>query len=146
MRIRYLRVFVTDLPAARKFYAQILGLDILWEYEGKAIGFDLGPVLIVEDVSSEEDRNERALAGRYVGCSIEVEDIQTTYSELVAKGVHFTSPPEKQEWGGTLANFEDSAGNVLTLVGNPESMLDRSTGQRRQPCSRHSWTNNPSAR
>jgi hypothetical protein len=23
----------------------------------------------------------------------------------VAKGVHFTAPPEKQEWGGTLAHF-----------------------------------------
>ena len=72
----------------------------MWEYENKAIGFDLGPVLIVEDVSSEEDREERDLAGRFVGCSIEVEDIQATYSELVAKGVHFTAPPEKQEWGG----------------------------------------------
>ena len=55
MRITYVRIFVTDLAAARKFYAQTLGLDILWEYENKAIGFDLGPVLIVEDVSSEED-------------------------------------------------------------------------------------------
>jgi catechol 2,3-dioxygenase-like lactoylglutathione lyase family enzyme len=118
MRIGYVRLFVTDLAAAKKFYAQILGLEILWEYENKAIGFDLGPVLIVEDVSSEEDLNERHLAGRFVGCSIEVEDIQATYSKLVAKGVHFTAPPEKQEWGGTLAHFEDTAGNVLTLVGS----------------------------
>jgi predicted enzyme related to lactoylglutathione lyase len=116
MRLRYLRVFVTDLPAAKKFYAQILGLDIWCEYENKAIGFDLGPVLIVEDVSSEEGRGERHLGGRFVGCSIEVEDIQATYSGLVAKGVHFITPPEKQEWGGTLAHFKDSSGNVLTLV------------------------------
>ena len=117
MRISYVRIFVTDLAAAKNFYSQTLGLDILWEYENKAIGFDLGPVLIVEDVSSEEDREERDLAGRFVGCSIEVEDIQATYSQLVAKGVHFTAPPEKQEWGGTLAHFEDPAGNVWTLVG-----------------------------
>jgi len=115
MRIGYVRLFVTDLAAAKKFYAQILGLEILWD---KAIGFDLGPVLIVEDVSSEEDLKERHLAGRFVGRSIEVEDIQATYSKLVAKGVHFTAPPEKQEWGGTLAHFEDTAGNVLTLVGS----------------------------
>ena len=114
MRITYVRVFVIDLAAAKKFYAQILGLEILWEYENKAIGFDLGPELIVEDVSSEEDREERDLAGRFVGCSIEVEDIQATYSQLVAKDVHFTTPPEKQEWGGTLAHFEDPAGNVWT--------------------------------
>jgi predicted enzyme related to lactoylglutathione lyase len=117
MRLKYLRVLVTDLPAAKRFYAQILGLKILWEYGNKAIGFDLGPVLIVEDVSSEEDRSERHLAGRFVGCSIEVDDIEATYSELVAKGVHFIAPPEKQEWGGTLAHFKDSAGNILTLVG-----------------------------
>ena len=116
MRITYVRIFVTDLAAARKFYAQTLGLDILWEYESKAIGFDLGPVLIVEDVSSEEDREDRDLAGRFTGCSIEVADIQATYSQLVAKGVHFPSPPEKQEWGGTLAHFQDPAGNVWTLV------------------------------
>ena len=48
MRISYVRIFVTDLAAAKKFYAQTLGLNILWEYENKAIGFDLGPVLIVE--------------------------------------------------------------------------------------------------
>ena len=62
MRISYVRIFVIDLAAAKKFYAQTLGLNILWEYENKAIGFDLGPVLIVEQVSSEEDREERHLA------------------------------------------------------------------------------------
>jgi catechol 2,3-dioxygenase-like lactoylglutathione lyase family enzyme len=117
MRIRYVRVFVTDLAAAKEFYAQTLGLAILWEYGNKAIGFDVGVVLIVEDVSSEEDRDERGLAGRFVGCSIEVENIHAVYAELVAKGVHFTSPPENQEWGGTLAHFRDPAGNILTLVG-----------------------------
>ena len=61
MRIGYVRLFVTDLAAAKNFYAQILGLDILWEYENKAIGFDLGPVLIVEDVSSEEDPRSATL-------------------------------------------------------------------------------------
>jgi catechol 2,3-dioxygenase-like lactoylglutathione lyase family enzyme len=117
MRIRYVRVFVNDLPVAKAFYTQILGLRVLWEYENKAIGFDLGAVLIVEDVSAEEDRKERDLAGRFVGCSIEVDDVQATYSELVAKGVHFIAPPEKQEWGGMLAHFQDPSGNVLTLVG-----------------------------
>jgi catechol 2,3-dioxygenase-like lactoylglutathione lyase family enzyme len=33
MRIRHVRIFVTDLAAAKNFYAQTLGLNILWEYE-----------------------------------------------------------------------------------------------------------------
>ena len=31
MRISYVRIFVIDLEAAKKFYAQTLGLNILWE-------------------------------------------------------------------------------------------------------------------
>ena len=124
MRIGYVRLFVTDLAAAKKFYAQILGLEILWEYENKAIGFDLGPVLIVEDVSSEEDLNERHLAGRFVGCSIEVEDIQATYSELVAKGVHFAAPPEKQEWAGTARAFRGHGRKCFDLGWTKVSLGD----------------------
>jgi hypothetical protein len=78
---------------------------VLWEYESKAIGFDLGPVSIVEDVSSE-DRGKRDLAGRFVGCSIEIDDIQATYRDLLAKGVHFIAPSEKRN-GGTLVHFKD---------------------------------------
>ncbi len=37
---------------------------MVWEYENKAIGFDRGPVLIVQDVSSDEDREDLATRRR----------------------------------------------------------------------------------
>jgi len=47
---------------------------------------------------------------------VQVDDIQSTYEVLRAKGLPFLGPPEKLSWGGTLAHFKDPAGNTLTLL------------------------------
>ena len=64
------------------------------------------------------DPEASALVGRFVGVSIQVEDIDSTYESLRSKGVVFHGEPEKQSWGGTLAHFEDPDGNVITLLGS----------------------------
>ena len=46
-----------------------------------------------------------------------VDDINGTYETLRSRGVNFVAPPEQQSWGGSLAHFLDSDGNVLTLLG-----------------------------
>ncbi len=116
MRLYGLRVFVEDLPAARRFYHDLLGLPIDWE-EPDAIGFELGAMLIVEAVDETKRAEERALVGRFTGCSIAVDNIEASYHALTRKGVKFAGPPEPQNWGGVLAHFEDPSGNVLTLLG-----------------------------
>lgn len=116
MKLQAIRIFVDDLPAARRFYHQTLGLPIRWEEEGVAIGFDVGGDLILEPVGADADAEDRALMGRFVGCSLAVDDIDGFYSRLKAKGVRFTQPPELQPWGGTLAHFQDPSGNTLTLL------------------------------
>lgn len=79
--------------------------------------FDLGAAYIGLERCSPDDAESRDLVGRFVGISIEVEDIQGTYEALVEKGVEFIAPPAKQPWGGTLAHFKDPDGNTLTLLG-----------------------------
>ena len=116
MRLQGLRVFVDDLAAARRFYHEILGLPITWQ-DAAAIGFDLGADLIVEAVGQDADAEGRALVGRFVGCTIAVDDIAAAYAALTAKQVKFTGPPERQDWGGVFAHFEDPSRNVLTLLG-----------------------------
>ena len=59
-----------------------------------------------------------ALAGRFVGVSLQVPDIEAAHNSLVARGVEFLAPPEPQQWGGVLAHFRDPDGNVLTLLGS----------------------------
>jgi len=63
-----------------------------------------------------EDTDTASLVGRFVGASLRIEDVDSAYASLCAKGVAFTAPPQKQPWGGTLAHFLDPDRNVLTLL------------------------------
>ncbi|GAB5470374.1 MAG: hypothetical protein Kilf2KO_34040 [Rhodospirillales bacterium] len=117
MRIYAVRIFVDDLAKARAFYGETLGLKEVWTMtEMKAVGFDLESAqLIVEEEDPEGE--EAGLIGRFVGLSLQVDDIEESYRQLKERGVAFEGPPEKQPWGGTLADFKDPAGNLLTLLG-----------------------------
>ncbi len=119
MKLYGLRIFVDDYAAARRFYVETLGLTLAWEMaEHGAMGVSIdGPQFIIEALGDDSDAEEKAYVGRFVGVSLQVEDISKTYADLLAKGVTFTAPPEQQFWGGSLAHFKDPAGNILTLLG-----------------------------
>lgn len=117
MKLYGIRIFVDDYATARAFYVDTLGLEVSWDMaEHGTFGVNVGgPELIVEQ--TDPAGADGALVGRFVGVSLQVDDIQTTYEELSGKGVPFAAPPEKQFWGGSLAHFTDPAGNTLTLLG-----------------------------
>lgn len=52
--------------------------------------------------------------GTFTGISLECDDVQKTYEELVAKGVEFAKPPKTESWG-VSAVMKDSEGNQLVL-------------------------------
>lgn len=113
MQLSAVRIWVDDLPVARRFYGEILGLKPVWDYEF-ATGYDVGGTLIVEvDDGSEPGES---FVGRFAGVSLRVDDIEAVHRDLLAKGVAFEAPPERMDWGGALAHFRDPAGNVLTLL------------------------------
>ncbi len=118
MKLYAVRIFVRRLPEACAFYGETLGLAE--RYRNDDIGwaeFDLGgPCFGIERVQPGDAEGE-ALVGRFVGVSLQVDDIDATHQSLKAKGVEFTAPPEKQPWGGALAHFKDPDGNRLTLLG-----------------------------
>lgn len=112
MKLTYARLFVDDLAAARTFYRDVLGLTGLWNWQEVALGYDVGPTLIIE----QTDGHHPEEVGRFAGLSLEVDDIHRAHQQLAGAGVEFTHPPAKQPWGGTLAHFKDPSGNILTLV------------------------------
>lgn len=112
MKLTYARLFVDDLESARTFYGETLGLPELWNWNDVACGYDVGVTLIVE----RTDGGHPEEVGRFAGLSLQVDDIAAAHQQLCSKGVVFTHPPRKQPWGGTLAHFQDSSGNVLTLI------------------------------
>lgn len=113
------RVFVQDWERAVQFYEETLGLPV--KYKAPEMGwaeFDLGgPSLGIERVNSANSA-DNPLLGRFVGMSLKVDDIAKRYQELKNKGVEFESEPEKQSWGGILAHFKDTEGNIITLLGS----------------------------
>ncbi len=118
MKLYAVRVFVRDWEAACEFYEHVLGLPA--RYRDAELGwaeFDLGgPCFGVERVATGDAEGE-ALVGRFLGVSLQVDDLQATYRRLGERGVRFRGPPQAQPWGGTLAAFDDPDGNTLTLLG-----------------------------
>jgi len=118
-RISAVRLFVSDLDAARKFYEDTLGLSSRSDGEDYST-FSLGSArLIVEVVQRTSEY--AMLVGRFSGISLGVDDIAQAYGSLQARGVSFLDPPEEQPWGGTTAHFEDTDENILTIVENPKA-------------------------
>jgi len=117
MKLYAVRIFVRQWSQACTFYGETLGLTE--RYRNDELGwaeYDLGgPCFGVERVQPSDTEGD-ALVGRFVGVSLRIDDIDGVYESLKTKGVQFTSPPGKQDWGGSLAHFQDPDGNVLTLL------------------------------
>jgi len=113
------RIFSYKWEASIAFFRDVVGLPM--SFSNADMGwaqFDLGGVYLGVERCDPESEEARALVGRFVGISLEVTDIKSTFEQLSAKGVVFTCAPEQQPWGGTLANFEDPDGNIFTLLGS----------------------------
>ena len=81
------------------------------------VEFDAGGVKLgIERVDSNSSIEDKALIGRFLGVSLQVKDVESSYKHLMKEGVEFIAPPEKQGWGGTLAHLKDTSGNIITLV------------------------------
>ena len=115
-RIDWVRIFVSDLDRSRAFYEKLLGMAPVWADDSAAV-YQTGGAKLVVEKADPADPETADLVGRFAGLSFAAEDIDTIYKTMVAEGIRFDGPPEKQDWGGTLAHFHDPDDNVLTLIG-----------------------------
>ena len=114
-----IRIFVKNLKPAVDFYEKKLEMKL--RFRNDELGWAQMEVgenvfLGLERVNTSDSEFED-LVGRFVGVSLQVENIQQTYELLKAKEVEFIGEPKKQSWGGTLVHFKDNDGNILTLLG-----------------------------
>ena len=117
-KLYLVRVFSFKWEESLAFYRDVIGFPVVFaDAEMGWAQFQLGSAHIGLERCSPDDREAIDLVGRFVGTSIEVDDIQSTYESLISKGVEFVAPPAKQPWGGTLAHIKDPDGNILTLLG-----------------------------
>ena len=113
MRINTIRIPCLDLAEATVFYETAIGLQGKFGSTEKGyVGFQLeNAQLLLEP----QERGEFE-CGRYLGFSIEVEDIFLFYAECQKRGVSFTAAPQIQHWGGTMTHIKDCSGNTFSVV------------------------------
>ena len=116
-RIKFLGIPVRDQDRALRFYTEKLEFRVLTDQEFSDTqrwielsipGAETGIVLFTPD--GHQDR-----IGTFVNTSWEVDNVEKTYNELLARGVEFASSPQKQPWG-TFAIMKDSEGNQVVLA------------------------------
>ena len=95
---------------AVKFYRDVLGLPLKFESPGWS-EFSTGDTTLALHPASTKNP-----AGT-VELGFEVPDIGKFHQEMTARGVQFTMPPTKQDYGGLLAQFVDSEGGYSSVAG-----------------------------
>ncbi len=116
-KIKFLGIPVQNQDRALAFYTQVLGFRVLTDQhfsdtqrwiELTIPGAETGIVLFTPP--GQENR-----IGSFVNTSWEVDNVEQAYVDLQSKGVEFTGPPNKQQWG-TSVILKDSEGNQIVLA------------------------------
>jgi len=107
-QLRYAIKFVADMDKAVKFYRDTLGLTLKFQSPGWS-EFITGETTLALHPASDKNPPGKVELG------FNVEDIDAFYKEMRDKGVQFSMPPMKQDFGGVLAQFVDSEGSPCSV-------------------------------
>ena len=113
MKLTYAIKFVADMDRAVVFYRDTLGLPLKFSSPGWS-EFDTGETTLALHPASAANP-----AGS-VELGFGVSDLQPFYEAKAHAGVRFTMLPTKQDFGGWLAQFEDSEGGRCSVSGAPQ--------------------------
>ncbi|HXW62859.1 MAG TPA: VOC family protein [Candidatus Acidoferrales bacterium] len=109
IKLGYVIEFVTDMDRAVKFYRDVLGLPLKFQSPGWS-EFDTGETSLGLHPASETNP-----AGS-VELGFSVPDLEKFYQEMTAKGMRFSITPQKQDFGGMLAQFLDTEGGRCSVA------------------------------
>src|SRR3954469_14750687 len=114
-RIGQIAVVCQDVPRAKTFYRDVLGLRHLFDAGPTLVFFDCGGVRLM--LSNDQGEIKERLSSMLFYF---VSDIDAAYRELTAKGVAFPEQPhmiarmpDHELW---LAACQDSEGNMLGIM------------------------------
>ncbi len=110
LKLTYAIKFVADMDKAVKFYRDTLGLALKFQ-SPEWSEFLTGETTLALHIASEKKP-----AGT-VELGFGAPSLDGFHKEMTAKGVSFPMPPTKQDFGGMLAQFEDSEKSRCTVSG-----------------------------
>lgn len=114
-------LFVEDVEAAKRFYVDVLGTEVIFGDEGSCVvrlsnlminllRIDKAPTLVEPAAVGGPAAGARALY------TIRVDDADVAYEELTSRGATFLNGPVDRPWGRRTAAFADPAGNVWEIA------------------------------
>src|SRR5262250_2436552 len=92
-QLRYVIKFVGDMDKAVKFHRDVVGLKVKFESP------DWSEFMTGETTLALHPASDKNPAGR-VELGFTVADVEAFYRDMSAKGVLFSMPPKKQDFGG----------------------------------------------
>jgi len=116
MELASVRIFVTDLPAAVKFYSEVVGLRQVVDEPDVAI-FGEEPVVVLE--APARHGHDEGLVGRFTGIAFVTDDADRLHADLTRAGVPTHGEPKRQYWGGVFLHVDDPSGNTITFLQRP---------------------------
>ena len=119
--LEVITLFVEDVPAAKDFYQNVLGLEVIYEDADSAVvklqnllvnllTVDNAPTLVAPSPVGAAGAGARLLL------TIAVENADATCEELEKHGVRILNGPIDRPWGRRTAAFADPAGNVWEIA------------------------------
>ncbi len=115
------QLIVRDLATSTAFYRDTLGLKVddsgpdFAMFKVGDLYFFLQEATSVAQMMSEEPLDLRLDGGSRSLIAASVDDVDTMYADLKAKGVHVLRPPTDQPWGLRTAYFTDPEGNYWEI-------------------------------
>ena len=120
-RIGAITLFVDDLDATKRFYGVVFQVRLVFEDADSAV-FDFGNTIVnLLRVAAAHELIEPAEVGSADAAprfqlTIDVDDVDATCADLVARGVELLNGPIDRPWGVRTASFRDPAGHVWEIA------------------------------
>lgn len=109
-KLTYAIKFIADMDKAVNFYRDTLGLTLRFQ-SPEWSEFSTGETTLALHRASNENPPGKVEFG------FGVADLHAFHKELTAKGVKFSMPPTKQDFGGELAQFLDTENSPSSVSG-----------------------------
>jgi lactoylglutathione lyase len=121
MQLRYIILYVADVPAAMAFYEAAFGLTRLFLHEGGDYGematgatrlaFSAHGLMRQLGKTPGEARPEAPV----FELAFETEDVAGSYARALAAGARPMTPPQDQPWGQTISYVSDPNGYLVEI-------------------------------
>ena len=119
--LEVISLFVEDLPAVKKFYTDVFGLEVIYQDDVSAVVKLENLIINLLAAGQAPELVEPTRVGGPEGgarfmLTIRVEDANAVCAELKQHGVQLLNGPVDRPWGRRTAAFADPAGNVWEIA------------------------------